>query len=44
MIIIDKDHNLYEVKGNSVSLIGTDVDVFDSNFKIKYFTYKGGLV
>lgn len=43
MIIIDKDHNLYEVKGNSVSLIGTDVDVFDSNFKIKYFTYKGGL-
>ena len=34
---------LEEVKGNSVSLIGTDVDVFDSNFKIKYFTYKGGL-
>lgn len=45
MLLIDKDHNLYEVKGSSVSLIGTDVDVYDtSTWKYKYFTYKGGLV
>lgn len=43
-IIIDKDHNLYEVKDNKVSLIGTDADIYNKDWNIKYFTYKGGLV
>lgn len=43
-IIIDKDHNLYEVKDNKVSLIGTDADIYNKDWNIKYFTYKGGLI
>lgn len=43
-IIIDKDHNLYEVKDNKVSLIGTDADIYNKDWNIKYFTYKGCLV
>lgn len=43
VIIIDSDYNVYEIKNNNVSLIGTDTDVFDKNWKLKCFTFKGGL-
>ena len=43
VIVIDSDYNVYEIKNSTVSLIGTDTDVFDKNWKLKCFTFKGGL-
>lgn len=43
VIVIDSDYNVYEIKNSNVSLIGTDTDVFDKNWKLKCFTFKGGL-
>ena len=43
IIVIDSDYNVYEIKNSTVSLIGTDTDVFDKNWKLKCFTFKGGL-
>ena len=43
IIVIDSDYNVYKIKNSTVSLIGTDTDVFDKNWKLKCFTFKGGL-
>lgn len=41
-IVVDNQYNLYELIGDVLSLIGTKATIFDSEWKLKTLTFKGG--